>query len=235
MVILRILGSLRKERKVAYVQVTSTYVLYVSQQIVDDVTRNLLSNMILTLPGQPISILTELGKSCTERILQIINSGGLWVKGILPQLEETSPQVIHSMVTATTGDELGDIITTLQNEHKVTTVRMDSVSLLLPGGKLVTTLTEWKYTLAFGTKIKNSMFPPTPAEIAEEVWKEVWIVTNANGDVLIPLSDDRIGESKSDKLLRGLTQLANPENEEFSQAGWSTIPSLLDGLNADLR
>jgi hypothetical protein len=37
--ILRILGSLRKERKVAHVQVTPTYSLYVSQQIVDDIVK----------------------------------------------------------------------------------------------------------------------------------------------------------------------------------------------------
>ena len=231
MAILKTLGSLRKERRVAYVQVTPTYGLYVSQQIVDDIGRNLLSNMILTLPGQPISILPELAKNCTERILQIISSGGLWVKGMLPQLEETSPQVIHSMVTATTGEELGNIIATLQNEHKVTTVRMDSASLLLPGGKLGTALTEWKCTLAFGARIKSSMLPPPPIQIAEEVWRELWIAASSTGYVLIPLSDGRIGESKSDKLVRGLTQLASPENEEFSQAGWPTIPSLLDGLN----
>jgi hypothetical protein len=231
MAILRTLGSLRKERKVAHVQVTPTYSLYVSQQIVDDIGRNLLSNMILTSPGQPISILPELAKNCTERILQIISSGGLWIKGMLPQLEETSPQVIHSMVTATTGAELGDIIATLQSEHKVTTVKMDSASLLLPGGKLGTTLTEWQCTVAYGTKIKSSMLPPPPIKIAEEVWKELWTAAGATGYVLIPLSDGSIGESKSDKLVRGLTQLASTENEEFSQAGWPTIPSLLDGLN----
>jgi hypothetical protein len=53
--------------------------------VVEDVDRNSLPNMILTIPGQPISIIPEL-------VLQIVSSGGLWVKAMLPQLEETSPQ-----------------------------------------------------------------------------------------------------------------------------------------------
>jgi hypothetical protein len=34
--------------------------------------------------------------------------------------------------------------------------------------------------------------------------------------------------------VRGLNQLASPENEEFSQAGWPTITSLLEGLNMQI-
>jgi hypothetical protein len=48
--------------------------------------RESLPNDILTAPGQPISILPALKKNCVENILQIIGKGGLWLKGMLPQL-----------------------------------------------------------------------------------------------------------------------------------------------------
>jgi hypothetical protein len=53
------------------------------------------------------------------------------------------------------------------------------------------------------------MLPPPSSEIAEEVWKELWIAVSATGYVLIPLSDGRIGESKSDKLVRDLAQMTS--------------------------
>jgi hypothetical protein len=61
--------------------------------------------------------------------------------------------------------------------------------------------------------------------VVEEVWKDLYTAAGATGYILIPLSESHIGENKTDKLARGLTHLSNPENNEFTQAGWPTIMS----------
>ena len=54
--------------------------------------------------------------------------------------------------------------------------------------------------------------------MAEEVWKDLCVSAGATGYILIPLNENRIGESKTEKLVRGLKHLSNPENSEFAQA-----------------
>ena len=79
---------------------------------------------------------------------------------MLPQLEETSPQVILSLVTATKRTELREIIVTLHRKNRGITVKVETETLLLPGGKLDVTLSQWKCKETFGIKIKSSMLPP---------------------------------------------------------------------------
>jgi len=122
---------------------------------------------------------------------------------------------------------------TLQRKNRVITVNVGTDILLLPGGKLGAALSQWTCKETFDTKIMSSMLPPPPPAVAEEAWKDLYTTAETKGycDILIPLNESRIGESKTDKLARDLKYLSSLENSEYAQAGWTTITSLLDGLN----
>ena len=63
------------------------------------------------------------------------------------------------------------------------------------------------------------MFPPPTAEIAKEIWEEVYTtVANTLGFIILPLGEGAPGETKQDKLARGLRSLSDPENKDYTQA-----------------
>ena len=229
---LRLLGALRREKKAGYVTIDQSYGIYLSYRIIQDIGREALPYEILTTPGQPISILSSLKENGKNYLRTLIGEGGLWIRGMLPALEETSPRIAHSM--ANMGDMIGEILIQLHQSQEVVSLDLSTHTLLLPNGKFGSSLSTWQCEESFGTKLRHSSFPhPTP-EVAGAIWEQLYSAASEQGFLLIPLSGGQPGESKIDKLNRGLTNLSDPINREFTQAGWPTLLKILPGENLQL-
>jgi WD40 repeat protein len=230
--ILRLLGALRRDKKVGYVSINQSYGIYIAHRIIQDLGRESLPHEILSTPGQPIFILPALKTNCKDYLLNLIGEGGLWIRGMLPALEETSPRIAHSM--SSMNDMVGEILIELRQSQEVVHLDMTDHTLLLPKGKIGTLLGTWPCKEPFGTKLRHSSFPPPKPEVAKEIWEQLYSAASEKGFMLIPLIGGTPGESKTEKLNRGLTSLSDPVIREFTQAGWPTLLRLVPGENLQL-
>jgi hypothetical protein len=230
--ILRLLGALRRDKKVGYVSVNQSYGIYLSHRIIQDLGRESLPYEILTAPGQPILILPALKANCKDYLLTLIGEGGLWIRGMLPTLEETSPRIAHSM--SSMNDMVGAILLELRQSQEVVPLDLSNQTLFLPTGKIGTLLGTWPCEEPFGTKLRHSSFPPPKPEVAREIWEQLYLAASEKGFILIPVIGGLPGESKTDKLNRGLTSLSDPDIREFTQAGWPTLLQLVPEENLQL-
>lgn len=169
---LRILGCLRKEKKAGYVTINQTYGLYLSQRVINDIGREALPYEILTDPDQPISILSPLMDNCKDYLRTLIGEGGLWIRGMLPVIEESSPHITHPFMNM--GNRVGDIIVQLQETKEIISLDLTNHTLLIPKGKLASTLGSWQCKESFGTKLRHNSFPPPSSEIAMEIWEKIF-------------------------------------------------------------
>ncbi len=215
--ILRLLGALRRDKKVGYVSINQSYGIYVSHRIIQDLGRESLPYEILTDPGQPILILPALKTNCKDYLRTLIGEGGLWIRGMFPTLEETSPRIAHSM--SSMNDMVGEILIELRQSQEVVPLDLINHTLFLPTGKIGTLLGTWPCEEPFGTKLRHSSFPPPKPGVAKEIWEQLYLAASEKGFILIPVIGGLPGESKTDKLNRGLTSLSDPVIREFTQAG----------------
>ena len=70
--------------------------------------------------------------------------------------------------------------------------------------------------------------------MAKEIWEQLYLAASEKGFILIPVIGGLPGESKTDKLNRGLTSLSDPVIREFTQAGWPTLLKLVPEENLQL-
>ena len=229
---LRLLGALRRDKKVGYVSINQSWGIYVAHRIIQDLGRESLPYEILTTPGQPISILPALKTNCKDYLRTLIGEGGLWIRGMLPTLEETSPRIAHSM--SSMNDMVGEILIELRQSQEVVPLDLTTHTLFLPKGKFGTLLGTWPCEEPFGTKLRHSSFPPPTPEVAKEIWEQLYLAASEKGFILIPVIGGLPGESKTDKLNRGLTSLSDPAIREFTQAGWPTLLKLVPEENLQL-
>jgi hypothetical protein len=167
-------------------------------------------------------------KRVLKRYLQgLVETNGLWLKGMLPHIETTSPRMVHSLTNASMGDMTGEILLELQRTQEIISIHREGDSLLLPGGKLGSSLKTWQCTATFGTKLNHLIFPPPPTDIANEVWETIYTTTaDTLGFMILPLGTDNPGETKQDKLTRGLRSLSDPDNMDYTQAGWPILSQI---------
>jgi hypothetical protein len=79
-----------------------------------------------------------LKENCKDYLRTLIGEGGLWIRGMVPILEETSPRITHSLTNM--NDMIGEIIIRLRKTQEIVSLDLMTHTLLIPNGKFGSSL-----------------------------------------------------------------------------------------------
>jgi hypothetical protein len=227
--IFKTLGALRRSSAITFVAFDPCFGFYANHQIVTDLGRDALPLLLArTLPGTQVDILPALRDSFEDLLLKTIQRGGIWLRN----QTEITPNLTHSLSAPEVRNQI--LQSLIRKAQLKVFTSSDTCNLVLPPGAMSPTTGEWLQGIDFGTTITSNILPTPPQQGIDHVWEILLRESQKPGFMILLVKDSPVGEKKFDKLSRALTSLMDPDNEEFSYAGWPTLQTLAARENPQL-